>query len=196
MIKFYEKIMNDHVARTIYDTFMQFLLNKDGSIKSYYHEDKNSTVDYRAFGVYNMDHTLVEVDKYDKIIKEDFGNNYEFTHSFTRVYPDKGILHPHVDRLDLDITLTVNVHSIPENPWPIHFSNSSIPDEDMEVAASHNPKIALKVIKDYLNDYSSFVTNIGDGVCCTRNVPHWRNLYNSSFEGDHFMQVFYHWKKK
>jgi hypothetical protein len=195
MIKFYKDLMDKKVANDIYVSFMQLLLNGDGSINKEFYEDDNPTTNYSTFGVYNLNTTYVDVDKYDRIIKKDFGNNYEFTHSFLRVYANGGLLHPHIDKKDLDLTLTVNVHSMPEQDWKINFSNKLVPEEEMEDAGSSDRDTYTKILKKYLDDYSSFETHIGDGVCCIRNVVHWRDEFKSSFPGEHYMQVFYHWKK-
>lgn len=195
MLKFYRNILSIDAANIIYEKFMSWVVLNNGQLNYTLLENQAPQTNYKTFGFYNLDETYLEIDKINRTILNDFGNDYKFTHSFTRVYPHGGILNPHVDREGLDLTLTVNVHSDPSNPWPILFSKKSLDFNKLGSECYVGDSDSYEFLKEFMQDYTVVVTNKGDGACCTRDIPHWREPFKASFLGDHFVQVFYHWKK-
>jgi hypothetical protein len=190
MKKFYKNILSQEAANDSYHSFMQIVL-KDSNT---YYEKETTATEYKTYAYGNLPATLREMDSIDKIIKNDFGQHYEFTHSYIRLYPDQSILNPHVDRPGLDLTLTVNIFSVENNPYPIHFSNIPLDMKELTVEHTSGTKNCYNLFQKHMKDYETYVTEIGDGVCCTRDIPHWRDRYKVKELGEHFVQVFYHWK--
>lgn len=195
MLKFYKNIISDTTADIIYSKFMSLVVNENGSLNEELFEGSNEATNKKSFGLFGLQETYLEIDKINDLVLKDFGNEYKFTHSYIRVYPDGGILNPHVDRDGLDLTLTVNVHSNPNNPWPILFSKKSLDFSEYGPECYIGNQESYTLLKDFLGDYVSIVTNKGDGACCTRNIPHWREPFKASFTGEHYVQIFYHWIK-
>ena len=193
MLKFYKKIISDDTADAIYHAIMgKFFKDPDRS-----YEHKNPATNFHSFGFMNVTETFIEIERIKNIIREDFGDGYEFTHTYSRIYPDNSILNPHIDREGLDLTLTVNVFNNPDNRWPILFSKVPISKElinDIESTIGYS-NTSYTILKEYLDDYETIITNKGDGACCTREVVHWRERFKIKYEGEHYVQVFYHWKK-
>lgn len=195
MLKIYKNILSNDTANKIYEKFMSLVVLKNGELNSDLFESQTHATNFRSFGFYALKETYLEIDNINRIVLNDFGKGYRFTHSYTRVYPDGGILNPHVDREGLDLTLTVNVHSNPNNPWPILFSKKSLDFDKFGPECYVGDSDSYELLKDFMQDYTTVITNKGDGACCTRDIPHWREPFKASFTGEHFVQVFYHWKK-
>lgn len=194
MLKVYKNIISDSTSDIIYNKFMSMVIKEDNTLNWELHEYANVGTNKVCFGMINFQETYLEIDKINDLILKDFGNEYKFTHSYIRVYIDGGTLMPHVDREGLDLTLSVNVHS--NQAWPIHFSKKSLDFSKYGYEANVAGPESYTLLKDFLGDYVSIVTNKGDGVCCTRDTPHWREQFKANFTGEHFVQVFYHWIKK
>lgn len=197
MIKFYKQIISKQNAEEIYHSFMPLIVNNF----NLYSEANTAAISVdgvgRGMGTGNFSPTLKEIESIKDIIQADFGDMYEFTHSYLRVYPNNSVLHPHIDRKGLDLTLSVNIYSSDNTYWPLVISNKCMPpEEETEASAVGDEKESYILLKDYLKDCTEYNFNIGDGACCTREHPHWRPFYKMSFEGDHYMQCFYHWKLK
>jgi len=193
MIKFYPQIISEQNRKEIYSTFLHMVLND----QSKYFEGKTEALMVngvgRGFGVYSLPITLKEIDKFIPIIENDFGNFYEFTHSYLRIYPNNSVLHPHIDRVGLDLTLSVNIYCSENTYWPLIISNTRVSSDHPEFCADINDK---HFMDNYGVDSTAYNFLPGDGACCTREHPHWRPFYTMAFEGDHYMQCFYHWKLK
>lgn len=197
MIKFYKQIISKQTAQDIYHDFMGKIIKEH---EEYVENEVPATSidgETRGLGVLNLPSTLTEIDKIKSIVEKDFGSHYEFTHSYMRLYPNNSVLHPHIDRKGLDLTLSVNIYSSENTYWPLIISNLEMkPDEENEKFAVGDEKESYKLLERFLKIYSEYNFDIGDGACCTREHPHWRPFYEMSFEGDHYMQCFYHWKLK
>lgn len=193
MFKFYKDIISKETASKIYHSFLPLVLENMNK----YTEFTTEAISGRGLGMVNFSTTTLEIEKIKKIVEKDFGNNYEFTHTYLRLYPNNSVLHPHVDRPGLDLTLSVNIHRNLSTRWPFKISKKKIPFEDMHFSTTvGNEKTAYIELAEYLQEYEEFETEPGDGVCCTRDHVHWRDFNTLSFEGDHFVQCFYHWKLK
>ena len=87
------------------------------------------------------------------------------TYSYGRLYKHGDVLKPHVDRAACEISVTLNLGQIPEEPWPIHLRMGQAPP----VAAALSPGDAL----------------LYRGM----EVLHWREAY----PGQHLAQAFLHY---
>lgn len=185
--KFYKNILSCSAADEIYHAFMEKLLTEGEQMLEITPYTANS------FGFINLPATQLEKDNIDSIIRNDFGQGYLFTHTYARIYLDNAYLLPHIDKEGLDLTLTVNVHSDTANPWPIFYSENTVDlDTYMYPDGSITP---VEEFQEFTGNSTSFITNKGDGVCSVKQVPHWRETFKASYLGEHFVQVFYHWKK-
>lgn len=178
MFKFYSEIVSDKDCRAIKKIMLNHLEKKELSVE---HNFTNG-----SYGYYNLPTTLLLVDDIEKKIKKDYGNDYIFENTFTRIYLNGHNLTIHTDRPGLDLTLSVCIYSNLDFLWPIYISNVEV-DGLWSETGSHD---------QYAESYQTFVTPIGSGVAClgTRN-PHWRDKLNCK---DHQMMIqsFFHWKKK
>jgi hypothetical protein len=119
-----------------------------------------------------------------EIIKKDYGDNIRFTSLYTRIYKDKSFLKPHIDRDDLEITLSINLFSNLDEEWPMYVTVDTT-DKPHNQAAKDFSKMMKNAIP--------YITNPGDGVAClgTKHV-HWReNLYCR--KDQEYIQAFFHW---
>ncbi len=139
-----------------------------------------------AKGYYDLPAALKVVDKLDKVIKKDYGDNIVFENNYTRIYTNGCRLGIHVDRKELDITLSVCVFSNLDSQWPIYISNDKLTEED---------KLSNSYEK-YKTNFEKFETPVGAGVACTGKInPHWRDILYCS-EEQSMIQSFFHWRYK
>lgn len=218
MQKFYKNILSKKTANIIYDEFINLILANKNNTNNYVTLNNDylektclATFDFlnnpehngeksKTFAIYDLPVTKLEINSIDEMIRKDFGNSYRFTHSYIRCYTNGSILNPHIDSPGLDLTLTVNIHSNDTDNWPICFSKKELMGEDYEkyisLVTSQREIESYSFLRDYMNDYSEYVTKKGDGICSTRYFPHWRMPYEVENPGQHFVQVFYHWIKE
>ncbi len=139
-----------------------------------------------AKGYYDFPPAMKLVDKLDKIIKKDYGDNIVFENNYTRMYTNECTLDIHVDRKELDITLSVCVFSNLDFQWHIFISKDELQKEDMNTNS----------YEKYKKNFERFETPVGTGVACNGKInPHWRDpLYCS--EEQSFIQSFFHWRYK
>jgi hypothetical protein len=130
------------------------------------------------------------INKIEKQVLGDFGNNYEFTHNFTRVYFGKTELTPHIDRVGLDMTLSVTIYNDALEPWPLCISHDQYKDLEWGEAQDTDSKFIAK----FREHYTPYNLRPGDGLACTRSHVHWRDPID--LKDRSVIQVFYHWKKK
>lgn len=193
MYKFYKGLMSKNAVDKVYHALLPMLLENMNK----YQELDTPAINGRGLGTINFSETMLEIDNIKTIIEKDFGNEYEFTHSYIRLYPNSSVLNPHIDREGLDLTLSVNIYKHPDTSWPFNISKIQIPKSEMQFEHEvGDEKESYVLLAKYLKEFISFETEPGDGVCCTRDHVHWRDFNTLSFEGDHFVQCFYHWKLK
>jgi hypothetical protein len=118
----------------------------------------------------------------------DFSSQYRFTHNYTRVYFGKTHLNPHVDRNGLDVTLSLSVHNTLTRSWPLWVSESTSSMDEWHTADKSNTEFV-----SYKASSKGWDLEVGDAVCLTKEHPHWRD--EIEFNGEHMVQVFYHWKR-
>jgi hypothetical protein len=87
------------------------------------------------------------------------------TYSYARLYKHGDVLKPHTDRAACEISVTLNLGQIPEEPWPIYLRMGQQPP----VAAALRPGDAL----------------LYRGM----EIVHWRDAY----PGQHLAQAFLHY---
>ena len=179
MLKVYKNLISQNTADSIYHSLMSFIINDS----QHYFEFSNSATNNKSWGYMNLPETYLEIDRIKSFVEKDFGDEYEFTHTYSRIYPAGGILNPHIDREGLDLTLTLNVHSDVNNPWPILFSKKTFDTvlNDIHIYTVGDSE-SYELFKEYTKDFESVILNEGDGACCTRDVPHWREPFNVKFE--------------
>lgn len=118
------------------------------------------------------------------IIQKDFGREYIYSHSYARMYLKGGVLRPHIDKRDLDITLTVNIYSTVDKIWPIYASDTIYTgDRFSDIDANTLP------------NHHKFNIGPGQGAAILGTThPHWRDTLECG-EDDYYIQVFYHWTR-
>jgi hypothetical protein len=171
-----------------------------------------------------IDFPCIEFDepikRLDHIIKRDFGNNFNFSHSYGRIYYNGGVLIPHVDRSKLDITLSVNLYNDTGVDWPMYasdiilvnqdylYNNASseeleeilsilfqkhTPIEDFYTTISSSQKKLLQKFNNYIKYSKSYPTKVGDGVAIyATKYLHWRYPLVCD-TNKMYVQIFYHW---
>lgn len=146
--------------------------------------------DARITNISNGEISIPAVDSFvgelEKYIKADYGNDIKFVNSYSRVYQNNSLLKPHVDRLPLDVTLSLCVYNDTGVDWPIHVSNCFV--EKNWKADTSNPSLS-----DVKANANSYYTNVGDAVACLGNRnPHWREVLECP-KDRYLIQIFYHW---
>jgi len=95
-------------------------------------------------------------------------DNIVKVNSYSRIYFNESILKKHVDRQDLEYTLSVCIFDNTSKKWPLFVE---FEDSVVEVA-----------------------TNVGDGALILgTKMPHWRENLACN-ENQMIMQCFFHWK--
>jgi hypothetical protein len=139
-----------------------------------------------CYGIGNLKETITDIDNIKELISKDYGDDFQFTHSYTRIYSNNGVLFPHIDRQGLDLTLSVNIYSNLPVDWPLWVSPLLYPKEKWDFETEMSP---------YRQTATPYNTRPGQGVACfgTKHV-HWRErLVCEPFH--YYGQIFYHWKK-
>lgn len=139
-----------------------------------------------SYGYFNLPATFPVLQNIEQKIKQDYGDNYIFENTFTRIYLNGHNLSIHADRPGLDLTLSVCIYSNLDFEWPIHISTNQINGLWKETEPE----------EIYKKSFQTFKTPVGSGVAClgTKN-PHWRDPLIC--KSDQMMiQSFFHWKYK
>lgn len=178
MFKFYSDIISDKDCRDIKETMLTHFEKKELSVE---HNYTNG-----SYGYYNLPATISILDNIEQKIKQDYGNNFIFENTFTRIYLNGHNLSIHTDRPGLDLTLSVCVYHNLDYIWPIYISNIEV--NGLWSEAGPNDQ--------YKESFQTFETPIGSGVACfgTKN-PHWRDTLNCK-DNQMMIQSFFHWKYK
>ncbi|NDG79808.1 MAG: hypothetical protein EBX47_10325, partial [Synechococcaceae bacterium WB8_1B_057] len=125
--------------------------------------------------------------KIENRIKNDYGKNIVFVNNYIRVYLNDSTMGLHVDRDNLQITLSLNIFSNLDFDYPLYISNT-----ELNPAHLHN-LYNTKVAEIYKKDFTSWNTLTGSGVAClAQKYPHWRD--DLFCRDDQMMiQAFFHW---
>jgi hypothetical protein len=130
MFKKYNNVFNqaylDNIKTTLSTSFSNSTLFDEGSL----HE---SSIGH--FGKRNIFETLElnSIKTLDDIVYKDFGSNYQFTHTFSRIYLNGALLAPHIDRLGHDLTCSLTVFRNYDNPWFIHLANKKLENNNFSI---------------------------------------------------------------
>lgn len=178
MFKKYNNVFNqtylDSVKNTLYTLFSSGNLFDEGSI----HESS-----FGHFGKRNIFETLEfnSIKILNDIVYNDFGSNYQFTHTFSRIYSNGAVLAPHIDRLGHDLTCSLTVFRNFDKPWLIHLSNKKFEINNIQESS-------------FLNSYSSVDIEPNEIIIFKpREHLHWRNPLECNPD-QYSLHVFYHWK--
>lgn len=182
MLKIYDNVMD-----------LQHLAKIKDTILCYYKENKlrNEQNDYvkNCFGEKNIPVTLENIEEMKEKVRQDYGSDYEFTHSYSRIYFNGGLLSIHVDRLGLDLTGTLTVFNNLDEPWPIHFSKK-------QYVYPHEKDYPDQGNFGYRRDFTSIDVKPNQmAVCLGTRTPHWRDKLVCRPD-QYSIHVFYHWKYK
>jgi len=176
MFKKYTNVFNqtyiDKVKSTIYTLY------NNGKLPY-----EHSSAIKNCFGIDNIPETLEfnNIKILNNIISRDFGSNYQFTHTFSRIYYNGAILKPHTDRNGLDLTGSLTITHNLNKPWYIHLANKKLEKEDTDDIS-------------FLNSYSSVDIKPNEMIIFkAREHIHWREQLECTPE-QHSMHIFYHWK--
>lgn len=174
MINYYKDILTPEECLAI----------KEGMLR----EEKENSVDVckntNGLGFYDLPETLALVKRLTAIMSADY-YSIKFLNTYTRIYRNGCILPWHIDRDDLDLTLSACAYSDTDKHWPIYVSkvyyNRPGKGDD-----THFKHIQLNA--------NSYVTPPGSGVTCIGNKnPHWRDKLECP-DDRMIVQTFYHWK--
>lgn len=185
--KVYRGIVSQANLQRIHDELIRIIMDEKIGTEKFV----SKIVGEGTYAVNNMSYTLDEINLINEKILRDFKGEYQFTHSYTRIYFADNFLVPHYDKENMDLTLTVNIHGNRNDIWPIHFSKV----EHTFTEECSNKEIIAKVL-NYTNlPFETVRLSPGDGACCTRSIIHWRYPYKPINPEDYIVQTFFHWKK-
>ena len=173
MFKKYNKVFNqtylDSIKTSLYTSFSNGELSNE--------------VFKNGYGKINIPETLDlnSINNLNDIVSKDFGSNYQFTHTFSRIYFNGAELTPHIDKNDLDLTCSLTVFCNLNKPWPIHLANNKLKNNSN--------------LDDFpLSPYSSVNIEPNEIILFkSREYPHWREPLECNLD-QHSIHVFYHWK--
>ena len=173
-----------------YEIERAFLDHIENGYKNEEEELKNNTGNVGIYAPYKqipkLNHFLKDRDTPKSFfniltdtIKKYYKEPIQYKNSYLRVYYNNCSLPIHIDRKNLDITLSVNVGGVQD--WPIHISN---------IKKTNGETFEDEMV--YRSDYETYLIPKGCGVVCYGNYPHWRDKLNCK-ENEYMMQIFYHW---
>ena len=178
----FENILNKTQCSKISDAM--FLLWAEDAL-----EDEASTQPehYKnSFGIRDLPEALEYKEYIDNIIKQNY-ENIVFECAYTRLYQNGSYLKIHLDRPDLDLTLSICTFSNTNKEWPVSVSRNTI-----------NPKYFRhgvdKTNAFYEDVKEDIFTPVGWGATFEgRKYPHWRDSLVCGPD-EYIVQTFYHWK--
>lgn len=136
---------------------------------------------FKLFNVLQID--LKILNSLDIFVKQKFGTNFVYTHNFLIIYQNKVFLAPHIDRVGLDLTLTVPLNNITID-WSIFVDTEY---SDMSLSKEQN-------IHHAMNRAKKFVLKKGECVCFeATKLIHWRPYID--LKDQKLYQMMLHWKK-
>lgn len=184
MIKIYDNLFSETELEEIHETFLYLREIKSSKLDL---ENTNTFYVQNVCGTPDLDVVNKHAHRLTKIICDDYGGNYTFNNSYTRMYFNDSYLKFHTDRKDLDITLSVNIFSNLDNDWPIHISNT------LYFGGEWDRTLPKDV---YEKNSKEYITKPGQGIACYgRKHVHWRDTLICK-EDQYVLQAFYHWKTK
>lgn len=183
MIKIYNNILTNVECERIHNSFFAMINSNDSNLD---YEEKNKYYVKNVVGTYDLKESLPLADRILQKISMDYGFDYAFNNTYIRLYKNESFLTQHVDRPNLDITLSVNISSTTKTDWPIFVSDILYkkehwdPNDDFE---------------QYKRSSKSYTTKKGDGIAIFgRKHVHWREPLVCG-ENEYILQIFYHFKK-
>lgn len=134
-------------------------------------------------GVHNLPATLAYVDRLTKRVQRRYPGA-KFANSYTRVYRRGSYLGIHMDRKELDISMSVCIEDRNNLEWPLFISTGTYSGEEWDNSAESG---------HYKDDYLGVVLPLGQGAIMEgRKHPHWRDPLMCG-EAQRAVYVFYHW---
>jgi hypothetical protein len=139
-----------------------------------------------AAGQGDVSATLGVVPRLTQVMIDRFGDqrNLKFSNNYTRIYYPGSYLKVHVDRSNLDITLSVCIQSPPNLRWPLYVSDAPM-DSSWEQQQLIEPPPHISRV--------GYTMAPGQGVATLgTRYPHWR-LPLECAVGECVIQAFWHW---
>jgi len=139
-----------------------------------------------AAGTGDFGSALRVVPKLTQAVVNHFSSHgrFSFSNNYTRIYYPGSYLKVHVDRSDLDITLSVCIQSPPNLSWPLYVSEAPM-DSSWERQGLIEPPDNIPRV--------GYTTSPGQGVATLgTRCPHWR-LPLRCAPGECVIQAFWHW---
>lgn len=157
------------------------------------HLDRQNRVDRtpnnyvaHAAGTGDFASALSVVPKLTQVVVNHFSSHgrFKFSNNYTRIYYPGSYLKVHVDRSDLDITLSVCIQSPPNLNWPLYVSDVPM-DSSWERQGLIEPPANIP--------RAAYITAPGQGVATLgTRCPHWRLPLHCT-PGERVIQAFWHW---
>jgi hypothetical protein len=170
------------------DVFSQTYLDRARSALYTLHNNgklpyENASIIKNCFGMVNIPETLEvnAIKALNEIVVRDFGTNYQFTHTFSRINFNEAVLMPHTDRDGLDLTGSLTIYHNLTKPWYINVANNKVKGDDTDHTS-------------FLDSYNSVDIKINELLLFkAREHIHWREPLICNHD-QHCMHIFYHWK--
>jgi hypothetical protein len=219
MIKHYTNILSQQEINTYIDIL------RDNYYKKNYNENAEHASPHTIEYGYLPDLNSC-VEKLDKLVKADFGNDYIFTQNYARIYTNNSYLLPHLDRHGLEVAVSVNLFDDTNIDWPLYVSNIFLNGEHLSTfekieeelyyickyffeknnislielnmlsLSNNKQKKLVNFLKNHLMNSQSYTTKPGDAVACIGSNTLHWRYPLVCREQSKYIQVFYFWKKK
>lgn len=133
-----------------------------------------------SLGFYNLPSTNQYLERIEKLVMPLFNNGLKFENSFTRIYMNDSRLGFHIDRPQLDVTMSLCLRR--DVAWPLCVSLKEADDNYLE--SNFEP---------YMEAFEGYDIKPGSAMVCEgRRFPHWREPLVCS-KNQKNIYVFYHW---
>lgn len=135
-----------------------------------------------SFGVYNLPSTLRYKLRLEKIIKQQYPNAI-FSNSYTRRYLANSFLKPHIDRKELDISISICIENNNNLNWPLNISN----------VEWTGPWIVKSDYSEWTSNSNSYALQLGQGILYQgKKYVHWRDNFPGT-DNQRLLYIYYHW---
>ena len=172
-----------HLSTEIHNSMDKFV-KEDGDTTSYNRD---------SLGSGNLPVTLEYVPKLERYIKSMYGTKLKFENSYTRFYRKNTFLAPHIDRGELDYTISLCVKR--DLPWKFWVSNRLVLDGPSTAWDGAPARSKLIDASYWREDVIGVDLDPGDGAMMEGKIyPHWREMYPGQGNEEN-LYIFYHWRK-
>jgi len=139
-----------------------------------------------SLGFYGLTELAEYIPRLEAIVKYGYGEDLVFANSYARIYQNTSYLGVHLDRAELDVTVSICLRKDTVAPWPLNVSKV-LWEGEWKKEVGHTP---------WLADYEAYDLQPGQmAICEGKKYPHWRDTLKCS-NNDKNIYAFFHWTRR